>query len=55
MKMVEEHEGTEIWECDECPRRLLIEWFPSFIVRMITKGDDSEYHSGEREENKDER
>ncbi len=47
MVLTETHEGTEVWECPACGRRLYIEWNP---WRKWTDperpGDETVSHSG---------
>ena len=45
MTLTEAHEGTEIWLCPVCGRRLLIEWEPWRKV-TLEPGDEYANHSG---------
>jgi len=37
--------GRELWECEECGRKVLLAWDP-FHREVIIRGDDSAIHSG---------
>jgi hypothetical protein len=37
--------GRELWECEECSRKVLLDWDP-FHREVIIRGDDSAIHSG---------
>jgi len=44
MKLEVEHEGTEVWMCLKCDRRILIEWNP--FRRVTLKHGDNVIHTG---------
>lgn len=37
--------GRELWECDECGRKVLLAWDP-FHREVIIRGDDRVVHTG---------
>ena len=37
--------GRELWECDECGRKMLLVWEP-FQRDIIIRGDDEAIHTG---------
>lgn len=45
MTITETHEGTEIWDCPICGRRLFIEWEP-FHKYVDRPGDEYAAHAG---------
>ena len=38
--------GNEVWDCEQCGRRLMISWEPEFAVIVIESGNESAAHSG---------
>lgn len=38
--------GNEVWDCEQCGRRLMISWEPEFAVIIIEPGDEYAPHSG---------
>lgn len=37
--------GRELWECEECGRKVLLAWDP-FHREVIIRGDDAAIHTG---------
>jgi len=43
MNLVNDHEGTEEWQCPVCKRAFLIEWMPWKKV-VVVEGDATAFH-----------
>ena len=37
--------GRELWECDQCGRKMLLAWQP-FSRDVLIRGDDQAMHTG---------
>ena len=46
MTLINEHEGTEEWQCSTCGRHLLVSWDPVFRKTILLEGDPAAKHTG---------
>ena len=40
--------GTELWSCPTCGRRLAVNWYPKFKRAVLSPGDESVEHVGNK-------